>query len=329
MSPRAARWLSFARLVLGLALIVGLLALVDLRELGRNLASAHLGLVAVALALSMSNALLASLRWWILLRERGCHIPLGRLVRIYFVSGFLSNFLPSSMATDGLRIFYARGHTRDLKLLVSSMVLDRLVGFFAMAVIALLTLAALPWAGAIRVGAEMSWTMAAFSALALTAPVVAFHPAVSRAIHALLGRWHHRAVVAKLEGLYDTFLAYRRSPRALALVTGVAFLSTLRGIVLFWVVALALGADVSILYFFLLIPIMSVVESIPVSLAGLGVHEGAIVLYFSQVGVPTEVSAGIAIIVRGLSILGTLPGAVLYLLDRTALQQALARKEAP
>jgi hypothetical protein len=55
------------------------------------------------------------------------------------------------------------------------------------------------------------------------------------------------------------------------------------------------------------------------------VNEGAIVLYFSQLGMPTEVSASIALIVRAVSIAGTLPGGVLYLFDRTALRQALAR----
>ncbi len=327
MSPKAARWLAFGRLALGVTLVVALVLFLDLRELGRTLASASLGLVALALVLSMSNALLASLRWWILLRERDCRIPLKTLVRMYFVSAFLSNFLPSSMATDGLRIFYARGHCRDLKTLVSSMVVDRLVGFFAMAVVALATLAVLPWVGALSLGPAVSYTLLAFSLLALAVPVVAFHPAVSGVVHRRLARAGHGTVAARLASLYEAFLAYRRSPRALAEVAALAFLSTLRGIVLFWVVARSLSSEVSILYFFLLIPIMSVVESIPVSLAGLGVHEGAIVLYFAQFGVSTAVSAGIAIIVRGLSILGTLPGAVFYLFDRTALKQVLARRD--
>jgi len=329
MSPRLARILSLARLALGVGLVVLLLAILDVRELGRTLASAKLGLVTLALALSMSNAFLASLRWAILLQARGRPIPLGRLVRIYFVSGFLSNFLPSSLATDGLRIFYARGYA-DLETLVSSMAVDRLVGFFAMAVVALATFAALPFVGVLTLGPGLSAALVGFSLLAIAAPALAFHPAVARGVRALLAPWREVRLVARLEGAFDAFVAYRDHPGALARVTGVAFLSTLRGILLFWLVALALSAGgVSILYFFLLIPIMSVVESIPVSLAGLGVHEGAIVLYFAQVGVPAEVSAGIAIVVRGLSLLGTLPGAAFYFSDRETLRPALARKEAP
>lgn len=328
MSPRAARWIGVARLALAGVLLVGLLSFIDLGELVDTLAAAKLGYVALALGLSLSNVALASYRWLLLLRQRECFVPFLRLVRIYFVSGFLANFLPSSMATDGLRIFYAASYTRDVNTLVSSMVLDRIIGFFAMAIIALLSLAALPLVGALQLGASVSLALVAFSILALVLPFVVFHPGVAGVVHRVLGRWQRFRIVARLAALYDSLLSYRASPRTMGKVTALAIVTTLRGVLLFFFVAKAFSSDVSILYFLLLVPLMSVVESLPLSLAGLGVHEGAIVLYFSQVGMPTEVSASIALIVRAVSIASTLPGGVLYLFDRSALRQALARGDA-
>jgi hypothetical protein len=325
VSETTARWLGFARLALAVALLVALFWYIGLGELVDTLASARLGYVVLALALSLLNVALASWRWLMLLRDRHCHVPFARLVRIYFVSGFLANFLPSSMATDGLRVFYAAGYTRDVNTLVSSMVLDRIIGFFAMAVIALLSFAALPLLGALQLGRAVSLSLVGFSIVALALPFVVFHPAVARLVHGILDRWRRFRIVARLAALYDSLLSYRESPRTMAKVTALAIVTTLRGVLLFFVVAKAFSSDVSILYFLLLVPLMSVVESLPLSLAGLGVNEGAIVLYFSQVGMPTEVSASIALIVRAVSIAGTLPGGVLYLFDRTALRQALAR----
>jgi uncharacterized protein (TIRG00374 family) len=329
VSGAPARWRAWARLALGLVLLGAIFFVIDPRAIARTLVSAKLGFVALGLVLSASNVLLASWRWWMLLNDRGCLIPFGRLVRIYLVSGFLSNFLPSSMATDGLRIYYAAGYTRDVKLLVSSMVLDRIIGFFAMAVIALLTLAALPFVESLRIAPALSAVMLAFCAVALALPFLAFHPAVVRLVRRILLRWQHVGLVARLDSLYGSFLLYRESPRTLARVTALAFVTTLRGVLLFYVVALAFSSEVPFLYFLLLVPFMSVVESIPISLSGLGVNEGAIVLYFAQLGMATAVSASIALVVRTLSVVSTLPGGLLYLLDRSALRQALAREEAP
>jgi uncharacterized protein (TIRG00374 family) len=63
----------------------------------------------------------------------------------------------------------------------------------------------------------------------------------------------------------------------------------------FYLIAVALHQDVNLLYFFIFVPLICVVTSLP-SIGGLGVREAGAAYLFAKAGVATEVSVGIALL---------------------------------
>ena len=68
-------------------------------------------------------------------------------------------------------------------------------------------------------------------------------------------------------------------------------------------------------YYFLFVPITSIVTILPVSFAGLGVREGAYVFLFIQAGMPRETALSLSLLVYVISIFapGLIGGAVYVL----------------
>ena len=83
-----------------------------------------------------------------------------------------------------------------------------------------------------------------------------------------------------------------------------------------WIVASALGLSVSLMAFFLIVPIAIVVMMIPVSINGIGVREGLFVLLLGVHGVPQAESLAYAWIIYALLLLQGLIGGVVFAFRR-------------
>ena len=72
---------------------------------------------------------------------------------------------------------------------------------------------------------------------------------------------------------------YRMYRNVLLAVFLVVQLTVILGIVATYLAALSLGIDVSLLYFFLFVPIISFLSSLPISANGIRIAEGGFVLF--------------------------------------------------
>jgi uncharacterized protein (TIRG00374 family) len=77
-----------------------------------------------------------------------------------------------------------------------------------------------------------------------------------------------------------------------------------------WLIALALGVDLSFILCMALVPISLLIAMVPITIGGWGLREGAFVALFSRSGVATEEALAISIAYGLLHIASALPGAV-------------------
>ena len=69
---------------------------------------------------------LMSYRWNILLAAKNISIPFLQIVKICFVGAFSGNFLPSSIAPDAVRVYFASKYSSNTTDIVSSVFIDRI-----------------------------------------------------------------------------------------------------------------------------------------------------------------------------------------------------------
>jgi len=68
---------------------------------------------------------------------------------------------------------------------------------------------------------------------------------------------------------------------------------------------------------------------VPVSVNGLGVREALYILLFGQIGVTAEVAVSLALLYLAVTVVASLPGGVVYALQRTPLGITAAGEAAP
>ena len=299
------RLFSLLRILLSLGLIGVLLYFVDVKQVGEALVNANPLLICVALLWLFLDRVVMAYRWDVLLRAKNIFVPLMELTKIYYIGSFWGLFLPSNLAPDAVRVYLAaRTRSRQASEMFSSVFIDRFVG---MAV--LLGLAGL----AVFMLVTLHQTALGFS----TSTAVIVGSLSLPAIFWLWGKLPNPEALPfhvagrfgeKLRQLYASCHAYRKERGLLVKVALLAVISHIGAILTVYVLSLALGFQVEILYFFLLVPLITVVTMLPVSLGGVGVQEGTFVYFFSLIGVPLSGALALSLLLRALSIVASLPG---------------------
>ena len=81
-----------------------------------------------------------------------------------------------------------------------------------------------------------------------------------------------------------------------------------------YLLTLALGVRLNPIYFFILIPIITAISALPVSIGGLGLREAGSMYFFTRVGVPAEVALTASLLAFSIISLFGLTGGLIYVL---------------
>lgn len=302
------RWWPHLRLLISLGLLALVLSKLDLARVAVVLEGARLQLVAIAVAVYCAGRFFAALRWYILIRAMNASAPYLSLVRLTFIGTFL-HFLPAgTVALEASRVDGLRRETSDLAGSVASVLAERVFGFFALIVVALVGLSLAP-PGVPPVFAQLA---ALGMVIAVAACVTVMSKVLRRKLDGLLETIGLGFVRPRLDKLYSRLDTMRDHPGLLALSLAAALFNTLFRIVPALLVALALGVHVALLQLFIIVPIIVFAQQIPISVGGLGVREVGWVALLGLIGVPASDAAVLAILLVGAILLASLPGAWLY-----------------
>jgi uncharacterized protein (TIRG00374 family) len=87
-----------------------------------------------------------------------------------------------------------------------------------------------------------------------------------------------------LQRFYGALQRYWKHRRALLQALGLSLVLQSLVIIIFYLISRSLNLTVPLRYFFLFVPLISVVSMLPISVAGLGIREGSSVYFFAKAG---------------------------------------------
>ena len=317
-------WLLF-KLSFSCVFLVALFSRTDREAFFHAFGSLRLPPLLGALLLYWVAQILSSMRWQSLLRVERIQVPLRRLVLFYFEGMFLGLFLPTLIGGDIVKGYRIRQETGGRQAALASILVERLSGLSALVVVALVALL-------LSRDRTAAWQIFGLAAAFVVGLVVVFNRTLGASISRVLGRFHLGRVGEVIAAEYAAVQRYRGHRRAL----GQAFVQSvvIQVIVIsgYSLISLALGLSVAFKAFFLLIPVVTIVAMIPVSIAGLGVREGAMVYLFGKIGLPSASALSLSLTWFLLTVLASLPGALIfafcdYSKDRLLRVQSAARAE--
>jgi glycosyltransferase 2 family protein len=278
------------------------LNLVNLGTVASRLSQIDLSWVALGLLLLAVQTFLLALRWGQIVTACGATLLLARLFRFSMIAVFFNQTLPSSVGGDAVRIWLA-GKETNWRIAAYSVFLDRVVGVVALA---LLVVGCLPWSLAFVHSPVGRGTLLVIGLGSIAAGAVFICLAWER-LH-ILQRWSPtRHLVASAE----IAVKILRSPRALATILNLSILVHLLTVLAAWCAARSVSADLSLAHsLFLVLPVI-LITIVPISIAGWGVREGAMVAAFGYAGLPQSDGLIVSLLVgTGYLVLGATGGIV-------------------
>jgi glycosyltransferase 2 family protein len=276
-------------------------------------ANANLRWIAAAVGLVLIDRTLMALRWIDLLSTLtpGSRPPFSAVLRIFFVSSFVSNFVPS-VAADMYRAYALARHDVRLAESTASVLMDRALGVLSMALVGT---AALPFAVDVadRSGLAIGLGLA-FAGCGASAAVI-FSERAATIVQTMARLMPLKGVQGLALSLIDAVRRYAHHHAELTRVLMMSVLVQAARILQAWCLGCSLGIDLPLVTYFAFMPIIMLVMQIPVTINGFGTTQIAFERLFVPAGVPEAPTFALSVLFLALGILGSLPGGLLYALS--------------
>lgn len=247
---------------------------------------------------------IGSLRWGILLRAQGVRLRPASVFMYYMIGMFFNNFLPSTVGGDVVKAYYLTRFTGKGAESFVSVAMDRIMGIAGMTVVAVVACLA---------GGRILWENPATRPHALSiflitggvlCGLVAFFLVIfsgrAMGIFFRLVKWEK--VRNKIKKFHDSLYVYKGKRKvllqALLISVGIWILICLLAAMIYMAFHAPVSpppagkiAPIAIGYFFLFLPVISVIMSLPISLAGMGAREEAFIVFFGALNGITDLDA--------------------------------------
>lgn len=261
----------------------------------------------IGLGALLVATLLVAVRWWWLLLAQDIPLTLWQAVRLAWIGQFFAVVLPGATGGEIVRAYYIRRAKPGATIAAfSTLLADRVLGLYALLLLGLGSLALMAArTGEIAPAAARLGTVSSVLAAGITVGlfVLWWRPTRGGVLRFMPARFR-RSLAAMLE-------AYGSKPGVI--LAGLAISLVANGIytVAFALAAKALGSSVPAEVFFLVVPLVTIANSVPLAPGGIGVAETTASLLFAQFGITT--GASLMLLVRLWLMLLRMPGALFYM----------------
>jgi len=289
--------MAWIKIALSLGVLGILLWTLDIQAIGMQLARVNVWWVVAACLLLVSGQILSALRWAWLARGLGLSVNTGRKIRLYFLGMFLSLFLPSIIGGDVARGYLlARGREQAGWPAAASVILERLNGVVGLVSIVAVAIWMMPlpalWLYSWLTGVVLLWL------LMLSQP--------------LWWSWFSRLPLPeKLSGWKALPLTGAAFRRAWLVSLPVSILFQLLVVAAHVLLGMAVGLQLSLPAYAIIVCLVALASALPISLNGLGVREAGYVGLAVYFGGNAEAAAAMAVLWLLVLLLAALPGGMM------------------
>jgi len=251
------------------------------------------------------------LRWRMLLKAAGIHIPVKRLLISFSGGTFFSIFLPSTIGGDLVRAADLAGHTKKTKEVIATVFLDRLSGYIGLVII---VIGAFFFANGLVNDKVVLSSIAVIIGILILVVLVLFNSFIYSKITKFLSTPGAGRIKEVIKGIHHEIHIFRNRGRMVAgnilLSVAVQFIPAISA----YFIALALGMKIGLIYFCIFLPIIGAITLLPIAIGGLGLREGLFVFYFAKAGVIKQLAIAMSLLSFSFVVLYGALGGLIYVL---------------
>lgn len=270
----------------------------------------QLGLLQIMIGLLpfIAQLVLAAERWRVICNRLNVALHFGPALQIVTIGTFFNQTLPSAVGGDAMRVWLLVRDRISFGKALNTVLCDRV---FALVVLIALSTATLPLFYRHIADVNARYGVTAF-VIAGFIGVAVFLTSGEKIAH-LLRRWKVSRPFGELAGDFHRLFT---APSITARLGTWSLAIHLLTIVAAWTIARLLGIAVSFEDCLIVIPSVVLIMMLPISIAGWGLREGAMVVGFGFVGLAPSDALAISICFGLASVITGLPGGLLWLWNR-------------
>jgi len=295
------------KLIITIAIFYYLFQSIDFSALLTLLMKSHGGWILVALIMQLTSTYLAAYRWFkisqlLVFKER-----LSFYVQSYFKGTFFNQVLPSSIGGDAVRILDLTNKEYDKKEAFYGVFVDRVVGLVGLLVLNLL--ASLIFFGTFEKDFSLLIIFITLSGILGFSLLFQLHRIKFLANYKFLN------LFVRLANRLNTLYASRA---LLVKHISISVVVHLFSVLTMYGLSLALDLHLSFQTLLIAVPPVFLLTIIPLSLAGWGIREGAMIGVFMLVGADQTKILAMSILYGLLLIISALPGSYFWIKSKKA-----------
>lgn len=269
-----------------------------------------------------SNILL-SLRWWLLMRGVDIHVNFWSTIKLVFLGLYFNNCLPGSIGGDLVRAWYVTQYTHRRMVSVISVFVDRVLAMLGTVIIAVTALIVAKRGdiftrqnkSGISGLSSQTWIiiLAAAGILVAAGIIILVVPSTRKICKSMYKKGIQYGKQAVLQ-MFQVLVVLFKKPYLVPESIGLTLF--LQGLVVFSLslIGSQMGIKADLELYFVFFPVMWVVGSVPIGIAGIGIVEGGLVFLFTTyASASPDTATALALSQRIIWILASLPGLAVYL----------------
>jgi hypothetical protein len=264
------------KLIVSSALLYIVFSRTGVRQVFSLLKDIHFFAFFSAVLLYIIAQLLSTVRWKLLLPDT---LRIKKLFSLYLIGSFFNTVLPGLIGGDAVKAFYLYRVTGRGGLTVASIFMDRYIGFVMLIIICTL---AFPFGYSYFHNSPVSWV---FPFIVLIFIITSF----------LIFGFRFGKGIQILSELYDYFHSYRNKKSIVIKALLISAVVQLSGFFAVYILALGLGVHIPFLACLIFIPLIIMFTALPISISGIGIREGAFVLFFGLIGIRQDVAIALSL----------------------------------
>ena len=298
--------------VVSLSILWYLFSRTDITSVYRSLLSADLLWLSLAFFMLYIGKGITAYRWQGLLAAQDLKIPFRTLLGSIFVGQFFNSFLPTTVGGDVVRAYDTANQSNESIKSAMSVFTDRLIGVFALALLAFLALVS-GYLGGVEVSFYVLPVLAVFAICSFGMLMIYFDGLVIL-VDRSLTRLRLNKLAVQLRKAYQSLRILKEKPKALIAALAFSILLQVNVVLFYYFIGLSLDLGVQLLYFWMIVPIALIVVLVPFSINGIGIREGIFVFLLTGLGVVPKDAIALSLISFGLILTQGLVGGVIFAL---------------
>lgn len=283
------------RIVITFAIIFALFKFIPYSKIVEIYKYSYKPYIVLSVCISLVCYFVGIARWKLLLNHLNINVTKKEIFFCYFSSLFFNLFFPSFIAGDvfrGASISYRYG---DTKKVVSSIFMDRFSGGTTLTLMVLFA-ALLSVALGFNTGIckEVVISIAILCLIVGAMAFVVFNESFFLFLVKVFKK--NKFITEKLISAHEQCGFFRENPYVFFKSLIYSALINVLGVSSVFIAAKAFGVNINLIYFFILVPLVIIVSSIPITIAGAGTREAASVYFFALAGIDKTIGLGVSLL---------------------------------